>query len=463
MSEDFESYFHKINFAIAARDDELVAELSDKVHHADLAAIYEDLGEEERPFLTAALGAVRFSKILPEIPDLLVGHALEQFSEAEQLAILGSLPDDDRVDVLQDLSEEKRQGLLELLDEKTRDNTRILLRYGRETAGGRMTTQIGRISETMTVKEAIDHLRADLESTKTLARIFVVDGDGRLIGKIRLRDLAFNEWDTPIRDLFAPMEIRILASADQEEAANMLSRYDLFLLPVVDEFQRLLGVITSDDAIEIIEAESTEDMEKGAGISGEQSEQTYLNTSIKDHFRRRCPWLVILGFLAILSGFVMMRFEETLTSVYLLSLFLPMVVAAGGNTGGQASTMVIRAMALGELHPEDTWRVAGKELRLGVLLGGFLGLIIGVFAVFAPPALHYTLPPGVGFTFFGLTVAVAISLQVATSTLIGALLPIGARAIKMDPAVIAAPAITTMVDVTGMVIYFTVARGILGL
>jgi len=463
VAEELLNYRNRIGSAIELRDQALVSELSAKMHYADLASLYEDLEDDERHFLASALGAGNFSPILADIPNTLVEGALGHFTEAEQLAILDSLPDDDRVDILQDLSDERRHEFLDLLDEKTQNDTRTLLRYGEDTAGGRMTTQIGKIGADMTVKQAIDHLRADLESTGTLARIFVVDEIGRLIGKIRLRDLAFNDWDTPIRDVLTTEENSILASADQEEAAKMLSRYDMVLLPVVDESNRLLGVITSDDAIEIIEEESTEDIEKGAGISGEQSEESYLNTSIKAHFRRRCGWLVILAFLAILSGFVMMRFEETLTNVYLLSLFLPMVVAAGGNTGGQASTMVIRAMALGQLKPRDTRRVAWKEFRLGLLLGGLLSVVIGVFAIFAPPALQFTLPPGVNFTQFGLTVAIALGVQVATSTLIGALLPIGARAIKMDPAIIAAPAITTVVDVTGMVIYFTVARSILGL
>jgi magnesium transporter len=170
-----------------------------------------------------------------------------------------------------------------------------------------------------------------------------------------------------------------------------------------------------------------------------------------------------LAFLAILSGFVMMRFENTLTEIYLLSLFLPMVVAAGGNSGGQASTMVIRAMALGELNLEDARRVALKELQLGFFLGLLLAVSIGIFAIFAPPALQFELPQGVNFTQFGITVAIALGLQVLTSTLIGALLPIAARAVKIDPAVIAAPAITTIVDVSGMVIYFTVAHSILSL
>ena len=463
MSERLAEILVRAEEAIEKRDGPLVLKLAESLHHADLAGLYEDADGDERSFLTHILGAEKFSDILAELPDTLVEQTLDSFAPTEQREILDSLPDDDRVDILQDVSDSKRRNYLELLDEETQADTRTLLRYGEETAGGRMTTQMGKILIGMTVKDAIDHLRGDLESTSTLARIFVVDDDDQLLGKIRLRDLAFNPWDVNIRDIVQNIDHSVLATADQEAAAQMVSRYDMLVLPVVDEANRLLGVITADDAIEILEEESTEDIEKAAGISGEKSEESYLNTSVMSHFKRRCGWLVILAFLAILSGFVMMRFEETLTEIYLLSLFLPMVVAAGGNTGGQASTMVIRAMALGELDSNDVTRVTWKELRLGLLLGGLLATTIGLFAVFAPPALQFTLPEGLSFNYFGLTVAIALGAQVATSTLIGALLPLAARSIKLDPAVIAAPAITTIVDVSGMVIYFTVARSILQL
>lgn len=463
VPEELSGILQKIEEAIVARDGESVRRMCEDLHAADLALVYEDADPEGRAFLVDLLGAAGFAKLLPELPDTLVEETLDAFQSSDQSRILDLLPDDDRVDILQDVSAAKRQDYLRLLDVETQAQTRRLLRYDEETAGGRMTTQMGKVLIDMTVKDAIDHLRGDLESTSTLARIFVVDEANHLLGKIRLRDLAFNAWDVTIREIVQEIDHAILATADQEEAAQMVSRYDLLVLPVVDEANRLLGVITADDAIEILEAESTEDIEKGAGISGEQSEQTYLNTSVASHFKRRCGWLVILAFLAILSGFVMMRFELLLTEVYLLSLFLPMVVAAGGNTGGQASTMVIRAMALGELSPEDTLRVAWKEMRLGLFLGVLLAVVIGLFAFFAPPALQFTLPGTVTFTQFALTVAIALGGQVATSTLIGALLPIGARAVRLDPAVIAAPAITTVVDVSGMVIYFTVARSILHL
>jgi magnesium transporter len=200
-----------------------------------------------------------------------------------------------------------------------------------------------------------------------------------------------------------------------------------------------------------------------AGFSGEISEETYLNTPTMTHFKRRFPWLFGLAILAIASGIVMIKFEHVLESLFILSLFLPMVVAAGGNTGGQASTMVIRAMALGELDEGTLWRVAWKELRLGLMLGSLLGVGMAIITIFVVPMFYHDMPVEIGFTKFAIAVAISLAVQITSSTLVGSLLPIGARAAKIDPAVVAAPAITTIVDVSGMVIYFFVAKAILGL
>lgn len=451
--------------AIEAEDQSAILAIAGDLHYADLALAYQELEEEKRIMLLKSIGPVTSADMIVDLPDSLIEEALDAFRPAELKVLFRELSDDDRVDALQAVGDEARLRFLGLLGPEDEELTRSLLRYEPESAGGRMTTGFGRLEASMTVKEAIDSLRGRQENTETLARIFVVDLKGHLIGRVRLRDLAFNTWDTPIRDIMAEVapEQRVLATADQEEAANILLKYDLVLLPVVDEFDHMLGIITHDDAMEILQAESTEDIEKQAGIAGEPTEETYLQSSVINHFKRRFIWLFALGLLAIASGYVMLRFEDTLTQVFLLSLYLPMVVAAGGNTGGQASTMVIRAMSLGELEPGTARLVLWKELRLGSLLGIILGASIAVITILILPAFRPELPDGVSFTRFGCTVALALTAQVITSTVVGALLPIGARAIRLDPAAVAAPAITTLVDVSGMVIYFTIAQALLHL
>ena len=444
--------------ALDNKDRATFIHLSNELHHADLAEVFESLNEEERTFFSDSIGAEKFSEIITELPDTIVEDAMGRFSSDDQREILDQVSDDDRVDLLQDVSEKTRDKLLELVEPDDIEVTKSLLRYEEDTAGGRMTMSFGKISLDLSVKEALDELRDSYADSETLARVYVTDEKDRLIGRIRIRDLAFNKWDTPISEIYRPCTHTILASTDQEEAAMMFSKYDLIVLPVIDEHGRLLGIITYDDALEIIEEESTEDIERMAGMAGEVSEESYLNTTLSTHFKRRFPWLLGLAFLAIASGYVMLKFENVLDELFILALFLPMVVAAGGNTGGQASTMVIRAMALGELDKGSTAKVAWKELRLGLSLGALLGICIAITTILVLPLFYKDMPTEVGFVKFGIAVAIAITAQITTSTLVGSLLPIGARNAKIDPAVIAAPAITTIVDVSGMVIYFLVAK-----
>lgn len=449
--------------ALEAADGSALLAAAGDIHYADLAALYEDLDDERRDFFLKTIGPEIATDVIAELPDTLIEEALNHFKPAQLRVLLGKLSDDDRVDVFQVVSEEAQVRFFSLLGPRDKELTRNLLKYGEDTAGGRMTTRIGRITADMTVKQAIAVLRRDREDAETLARIFVVDEQGRLVGKIRLRDLAFSTWDTPVRDIMEEADEFILATADQEEAARTLSKYDLIVLPVVDEFHHLLGVLTYDDALEILQEENTEDIEKLAAIGGDQSEVTYLNTSVGMHYRRRVIWLVGLAFVSIASGYVMFRFSEVLQQAFVLSLFLPMVVAAGGNSGGQAATMVIRAMALGEISTGNALRIAWKEARTGLFLGMSLGLAIALFITLVLPGIQQGTGGGFDFPHLALAVAAAITMQVFSATVLGALLPIGARAIKLDPAVVSAPSLASTVDVSGMLIYFSTAAAILHL
>lgn len=453
----------EIRRAIDAQDGSGLLAAAEDCHYADLAELYEHLDDGERDFFLKTIGPELATDVVAELPYSLIEDALNHFKPAQLRVLLGNLSDDDRVDIFQVVSEAAQVRFFSLLGPRDKELTKSLLKYEEDTAGGRMTTHVGRITADMTVKQAIAVLRRDREDAETLARIFVVDEQGRLVGKVRLRDLAFETWDTPIRDIMEDADEFVLASADQENAARLLSRYDLVVLPVVDEFHHLLGVITYDDALEILQEESTEDIEKLAGISGEQTELSYLNTSPANHFRRRVNWLIGLGFLSIASGYVMFRFSATLEKAFVLSLFLPMVVAAGGNSGGQAAAMVIRAMALGELDKRCVLRIAWKEIRTGLFLGLALGVSMAAFITLILPHLHLTAAPE--FSFFKLSLAVgsALTLQVLSATVLGAMLPITARAINLDPAVVSSPSLASTVDVSGMLIYFGTAAAILNL
>lgn len=463
LEEDEDNPISELKRAIDALDGSALLAAAEDCHYADLAELYEHLNDEERDFFFKIIGPELATDVVAELPFSLIEDSLSHFKPAQLRVLLGNLSDDDRVDIFQVVSEEAQVRFFSLLGPRDKELTKSLLKYEEDTAGGRMTTQVGRITADMTVKQALTVLRRDRDDAETLARIFVVDEQGRLEGKVRLRDLAFNTWDTPIRDIMEDADEFVLATEDQEHAARLLSRYDLVVLPVVDEFHHLLGVITYDDALEIMQEESTEDIEKLAGIGGEQTELTYLNTTALIHYRRRVVWLVGLAFVSIVSGYVMFRFSGVLQKAYVLSLFLPMVVAAGGNAGGQAATMVIRALALGEISTGSALRIAWKETRVGLFLGITLGLSIAAFIAFLLPHLNPQLAETFSFFRLSMAVACAITLQVLSATIFGALLPIMARSIQLDPAVVSAPSLASVVDVSGMLIYFGTAAAILGL
>ena len=462
MADESESLtIEHLDEAIHARDGSALLSIAGEMHYADLAHYYENLDDDDRDFFLKTIGPELATDVIGELPWTLIEEALQHFKPAQLRIILGNLSDDDRVDIFQIVSPENQRRFFSLLGPHDEQLTRNLLKYEEDTAGGRMTTSIGRITADMTVKQAITVLRRDQDSAETLSRIFVVDEEGRLVGKVRLRDLAFHPWPTMIHDIMENADERVLATVDQEEAARILSKYDLIVLPVVDEFDHLLGVITYDDAMEILQEESTEDIEKLAAIGGEQSELSYLNTPVQSHFRRRVIWLVALAFVSIFSGYVMFRFSAVLNQAYVLSLFLPMVVAAGGNSGGQAATMVIRAMSLGEVNTGTAMRIAWKEMQTGILLGLCLGLVMGAFILFLLPL--FQAPQAIPYPKLAMAVCASLLIQVFSATLMGSMLPLLARSIWLDPAVVSAPSLASTVDITGMLIYFSSARLILSL
>ncbi len=435
---------------------ELIQRIAEKAHPADVAAYLYELdpdARDQRLQNVPAAVLVRLAEFLP-MEDTLrsLGHL-----EAEaRTSVLDQLPDDYLVDLLQALPQDERDAWVQALPPAKRTLSNSLLQYPESTAGGRMTTAFAKLKADMTIRDAIEHLNSLKERTEILSRIFVVDEAGRILGKVRLRDLTFNSRRNLISEVMDSDTLSIEAHADQEEAAQMITKYDLLALPVVNEDLRLLGVITYDDAMDILEEEITEDMELISGIGGERGDQSYLNTPVLRHFRRRFLWVLVLAFTGLFSGSVLLHSEDVIKDFYILSLYLPMVVAAGGNTGSQAATMVIRAMSTDEMSPGSFLRVVWKELRIGLLMGSLLGLCVALQIRFLLPASAN--PEAISVLTVAKVVGVALTMQVSSSTMTGAILPLAAKAARLDPAVVASPAITTLVDVTGMLIYFNLAR-----
>lgn len=440
---------------------EKIVAVFQEAHPADIANCLELVDADKRAAVLERMPSEVFEAIVEFLPTPDVEKHLETLSPDEQRRILDSMADDELVDLLQDIPDQDRPGYLALLPLKKRMLLADLLKFPEHTAGGRMTTAHAKLEVHLTVREAIESLRDIREDTEILSRIFVVDSQNRILGKVLLRDLTFAPRSTPITEIMDSDQISIHALADQEEAAQMIARYDMVALPVVNDKSQLIGVITHDDAIEIIEEESTEDIERISGIGGDRGELSYLNTGVMQHFKRRFGWVLVLAFLALISGVVLIKSEEVMRNFYILSLYMPMIVAAGGNTGSQAATMVIRAMSLGELTPGQFVRVVWKELRIGAIIGILLGICVAIQVLYLLPATLN--PQNLSLIKVALVVGISLGAQVATSTSIGATLPLVARACRLDPAVVASPAITTLVDVTGMIIYFALAQWMLAM
>jgi magnesium transporter len=449
-------------FLEAFHDDRLeeARALAAELHAADLAGMYEQLSVEERPALIKLVATEEFAEFVHQLPLQDAAGILRDLPDGSRASLLEELPDDTVVDLLQEMDTTQRGHLFHLLSEDRRKAARRLLRFPDDSAGGRMTTAFASVREDLTVREAITELMKVKDETEVLARIYVVDVIGHILGKVRLRDLTFAAPEVLIADINDHDTRAVLALTDQEKAVRVMQKYDLLTLPVVDEEGRLLGVITHDDALDIQEAESTEDLERQSGIAGETPDATYLNTPVLHHVRRRIGWIVSLAFFGLIAGYLIYSFQAVLGSVFVLSIYMPMVVAAGGNTGGQAATMVIRAMSIGELHPQEFLRVAAKEVRVGLLVGAVAGICMAIQIQWFMPA-GTVLPPGITLEKFALVVGLSLLCQITASTLIGATLPIAAKVARLDPAVMSSPAITSMVDATGLVIYFNLAKAIL--
>ena len=458
----------EIEAALRSGDKRRALELCEELHPADAAAVFESLNENERSRFAELISNEAIASVVSFLPPADAVDLLHNLKGRDQSEILNDLPDDVTVDLLQEFEPAERQDFFLKLTDHKKEIAINLLQFDEESAGGRMTTAMATVRADMTVRQAIDALAEKREETELLARIFVVDERGRILGKVRLRDLTFNHIDMRMSEFMEPEQIFINASADQEEAAQMMTKYDMVALPVVDDDKRLLGIITYDDALEIQEEESTEDIQKAAAIAGSQEEEGYFKSPILTQFRRRFLWVFFLALLAILSGLIIYSYERLLDGCFLLAVFMPMIVATGGNTGAQAATMVIRAMSLGEFTPKAFFAVTWKELKTGMLMGTLLGILIAavgfvVIHFILQPAGAVIIPPEFTLGKILLTVGLSLTAQVACSTFLGAALPMLASAMKMDPAIVASPAITTVVDVVGLFIYFALAAMLLGI
>jgi magnesium transporter len=422
-----------------------------KMNIVDIAQVLEEVDKHQ---------LVRLFRILPKdvavgvfayIPVELQQHLVESITDKEIKGIIDDLFIDDAVDFLEEMPANIVKKVLKNTDEDLREVINQFLKYPEHSAGSIMTIEFVDLKKEMTVKEAIEHIKITGVDKETIETCYVIDNNRKLEGVISLRKLILSDETKKISELIDNDIISIKTTDDQEVIAHLFKKYDLTAMPVVDNENRLVGIITIDDVVDIIEQENTEDIHKMAAI--QPTEEEYLKTSIFKLARHRVPWLLILMFSATFTGNIIKRFENVLQSVVILAAFIPMLMDTAGNAGAQSSALVIRGLALGEIRPKDFLKVLWKEIRVSLIAGLTLAT-----ANYFRLLLFERVNPLIAFV-----VCLALFLTVIFAKVIGCLLPIAAKGIRLDPAIMASPLITTIVDAFALVIYFAMATWLMGL
>ncbi len=381
-------------------------------------------------------------------------QVVEGLHGAERRLWLRSLAPDDAADLLQELDPELRAALLDKLDPPTRHEVAALMAYAQDDAGGLMSPRFARVRPDQTADEAIRYLqRQARDRLETIYYAYVLDSTQRLLGVASFRELFAAAPDRPVRELMNESFISAPEDMDQEEVARLLARHDLLALPVVDAAGRMKGIVTVDDIVDVVQEEATEDAHKAAGMQA--LDAPYLQTGIFEMVRKRAVWLTVLFLGQMLTASAMGHFADEIASAVVLALFVPLIVSSGGNSGSQTTTLVIRAMALGEVQLRDWWRILRRELASGLILGVILAAI-GLVRIVAWQGL-FNAYGDLGF-LVAVTVTTSVVGVVLVGTLSGAMLPFVLRLVGADPASASAPFVATVVDVSGVVIYFGLAR-----
>jgi magnesium transporter len=427
---------------------------------ADVAEIFYDLGPEDEAVLLRLLPndiAAQVFEYLPLDDQEKTLHALGTEKVAQ---ILNDISPDDRTALLEELPSAATQKLLALLQPEERKIATDLLGYPKGSIGRRMTPHYVAIQQNWTVAEVLAHLREEQAKRHSMGQLYVIDSNGHLVDYVRLRNLVVVPLQTSVLELLENQLIFLRATDNQETAVAAFKKYDTTILPVVDSKDVLVGVVTVDDVLDVAERAATEDIQQLGGVKA--LDLPYLKTDLFGMVRKRAPWLVILFLSEMLTSTAMTFFQDEIAKAVVLVLFLPLIMSSGGNSGSQATTLIIRAMALGEVTLRDWWRVMRREILSGFVLGGMLG-VIGFLRI---ASWHFAFERAKGGMYgpywwlVALTVLLSLIGVVLWGTLSGSMLPFLLRRVGLDPAASSAPFVATLVDVTGVVIYFTVAYAV---
>ena len=451
------SFDEKLRQSISLQDWQGLRDALVELHPSDVADLIVALPAEEDAFVFRLLPKEKAGEVFSYLPSDHQEELIDALTNEQVRNVLQSMNPDDRTRLLEEMPAVVTRRLLAALSPEDLKNTRWLLGYPEETAGRYMTPNYVTIRHDMTAANALDHIRRTGQKAETVNVVYIVDDRGVLVEDIRLSSLVLADPATKVTDIDDPPLVCVLATDDREEVLKAFEKYDRVALPVTDSDGHMLGIITVDDALDVAEQEATEDIVKMGG--SEVPDEPYLSVGLFAMVKKRAGWLSALFLGEMLTATAMSYFEGEISHAVVLALFVPLIISSGGNSGSQAASLVIRSLALRELRLRDWYRVFGREVISGTMLGALLGAI-GFFRIVLWHRLHIT-SYGPHYLLVAFTVWAALIGVVMFGTLAGSLLPFVMRRLGFDPATSSAPFVATLVDVTGLCIYFTVALLIL--
>jgi magnesium transporter len=442
----------------AQRWQDLRAALAD-TNSSDIADLIIALAPDQEAFVFRLLPKDRAADVFAYLPPDHQEGLIESLSNEQVRSVMESLPPDDRTRLLEEMPAEVTRRLLATLSPDELKHARVLLGYPEETAGRYMTPRYVTVQPEMTAAEALEHIRKTGRARRmeTVNVVYIVDANGKLVDDLRLESIVMADPQTKVTDIEDPPLVAVRATDDREEVLAMFERYDRVALPATDAEGHMLGIVTVDDMLDVAEQEATEDIQKLGGM--EALDAPYLAVDLWSMVRKRAGWLSALFLGEMLTATAMSYFEIEIAKAVVLALFVPLIISSGGNSGSQATSLIIRSLALRELRLRDWWRVFRREIISGLALGSLLGAI-GFLRIVLWEHLHFT-EYGPHYMLVALTVWAALIGVVTFGTLAGSMLPFLLRRLGFDPATSSAPFVATLVDVTGLCIYFTVALLIL--
>ncbi|MFQ5863772.1 MAG: magnesium transporter [bacterium] len=435
---DLRNIIDDIEFLAAEKDGRMILNILIGNHTADIANIIRNLSDEHGKYVFSLLDADTASDVVMELDDVSREKLVSELRQERISEIIDEMDSDDATDLVAELPEEVAEYVLESIDKADSEEVKELLRHEEDTAGGIMALEFISVPQDVKVDEAIKEIRAKADEVGEVYNVYAVDDSGKLVGVLPLKKLILARSNQRVKNIMNKDVISVPTNMDQEEVANVFRRYNLVSVPVVDESEKLVGRITVDDVVDVMEEEASEDMQKMAGLTDEEEIR---ETSAFKISMVRLPWLLVAFVGEMFSALVLHRFEASLNQIFIAALFIPLMMAMGGNSGMQAATIVVRGLALGELNPADTFERLKKEFRVSLLNGAVCGILLfGVVTLFGEPR-------------FGIVLGLVMLVVILNASFVGASIPLILKRIGVDPAIATGPFITTSNDVVGLFIY----------